>query len=273
MRRDLATVIATHELDPDRCDLFVEGPGDRHFLEWLVGDRKHPKASISEIDWVSISVEEGGNRGRLMALADRVPDSVNIAVFVDADFDRLGNRPPPDNVWFTDYRDREGYLQSTRTVEKLWRLALRRSVGSGAVLQSVLSAARAIGHLRISAQNLELDLPFQTTRLHRRVSVMGDMVVLNIEALARALCQSAGVGVQETELLRECERVAALEPQPPEDVIHGKDFLALLAEILATRGVDRKVADRLVWATAERDVLLDHATLAEVIRFLETSTR
>jgi hypothetical protein len=62
VRQDPQRILAAHRMDPARRELYVEGPGDRIFLGWLVGDQKSPDARIIEIDLVELPTDILGGK-------------------------------------------------------------------------------------------------------------------------------------------------------------------------------------------------------------------
>jgi hypothetical protein len=59
--------VVAYIMDPQRRELYVEGVGDKGFLDWLIGEAFLPGARVVCIDSIDIEVDEGGNRGRLLA--------------------------------------------------------------------------------------------------------------------------------------------------------------------------------------------------------------
>lgn len=273
MRRDPQTIFATHDLDPDRCDLFVEGVRDRQFLEWLVGSDKHSKATVTEMEFVDVpGTLVGGQRARLMAFAmQALEDDATIRFFADADFDRLTGAAVPANVWLTDGRDLEGYLIRADCVEKIWRLALNAEVDADALLSCVVDAAKAVTFLRLASLELQLDLPFNATTLRGRVTATPSCVEVHRETFARALLQNGEVTLGRLdELIARATTIAESAPEPECDLIHGHDFLELLTEILLKAGVSRRDAPKCAWASFERGHAIGHPALSEVLAYLRT---
>lgn len=275
MRRDPATIFAAHALDPSRCDLYVEGSKDRRFLEWLLGEERHTKASVVEIAFVELSGAEGGERERLLAFASIAEgDRANIRFLADADFDRIFRRAIRPNVWLTDPRDMEGYLLRADCIDKVWRLGLGREVNAAALIESVAVAARTLGAMRLLSRERQLELPFQRTVTRKRVTASATGVTINRSALLGTLLQNADVSLScREELLERTSELEGDPPDPEDDVLHGKDCLVLLAEVLAVHGVSRDDAERMLWVSFERHMVDDYATLSDVVRYLRTCAR
>jgi hypothetical protein len=273
VRRDPETIFAAHQLDPTRCELFVEGAEDRHFLEWLVGAAKHPAATVTEMAFVDMpTVVAGGERGRLWAFATQaLDDSASIRFFADADFDRLQGIHIPPNIWLTDGRDLEGYLVRADCIEKVWRLALNSTVDAAGLLANVVDAARTISFLRLASLELGLDLPFKDTALAKHVTATSDSIEVDRAALVGALLQNAQLGLnQRDDLLQRADAIAKREHEPACDLVHGKDFLDLLTEILLKAGISRRDARKCLWTSFESRHVAGHNALTEVMRYLET---
>ena len=272
LRRDPKTIFAAHILDPDRCDLYVEGPQDRQFIEWLVGRNKHPKAAVFDIGSVDLpSTGPSGRRDLVLAFSGlALSERANIRCLVDADFDRLVAGEIPSNCWRTDLRDLEAYFFRPECLEKVWRLGVGIEIDGEEVLGSILAAARLVGLLRFVARRREQNLPFQRTDLRGRTESDGRSVTIDLAAYARVLLQNAGISLAELSgLLDEVSRLGGDPPQPEVDIPHGKDCVALVAEMLLRRGVAREDAERLVRVSFERGMTEEYPVLQQVVGFLE----
>jgi DNA-binding ferritin-like protein (Dps family) len=271
-RRDPAAVFAAHELDPARRTLYVEGRSDRAFLTWLVAPTRDPDAMVDEIDTVRIDGQTGGARGRLLSFAAvALGETDRIRGFVDADYDRLLGRELPSNVWPTDFRDLEGYLLDEECLHRVWCLALHRDdLDPAEVLRRVLSAARKLGIARLYSAKEELDLPFQNTNLQKHVHAGDDRVTVSYDSYLAALLQNAEISLHRLDEIADGIDVLedAQAESPDRDVVHGKDVVIVVAELMSEEGVDRRDAWRILWTSFDRNRVSDYPNLREVTRFL-----
>jgi len=276
LRRDAATVLATHSLEPERCELFVEGPEDRRVLTWLSGSRMHAHAYVSEADAIDVpGVTTGGQRARLIAFSRLIEAEPKVRVFIDADIHLFEEGPGdlPTNVWYTDGLSLESYVLTEACVEKFLRLGLRDDRRDAAsLLARVLELGRRLFLFRLVSYRQALDLPFQTTRLERHVTVSGSDISLDERRIAQAILQNAGRNQGGAEALLDAveEAAAALGTLPNEHTVHGKDAFLLLGEVALECGASRNEVSRLLWTTLERGMAGDFPTLSQVLHFLET---
>jgi hypothetical protein len=221
-----------------------------------LGRDKDPNAAVVEISMVeAIEAAEGGERGRLLAFAERmVRSEARLKCFADADWDRLLARTAPANVWLTDTRDLEGYTLRKECVEKVLRLGLATErFDAEAVLTSVLRAAREVGVLRVLSVRQNLRLPFQRTDLSRHIGVANGGVSIRPGYL-RALLQNAGIGLGQLARVQADlgELAQELADVPDGQLVHGKDAFCMLERVLAECGAKKGEGARLMWTSFER---------------------
>lgn len=278
MRRDPKAIVTAHQMDPARRDLYVEGPTDRQFLQWLVPTDEETKTRILEIAGVDTeSVERGGERGRLLFFAKVVVDeSVAIRCFADADYDVIWGNSVPENVWLTDCRDLEGYVLRDECIEKLVELGWRREGLDARELSSrVRRQCRCLGELRLASHDRDLELPFQSTRLRRYVSynIPCNEIALNRRGYLRTLLQNAGISLNQLNAVDSAWREAGetFDAWENRQVIHGKDAFAILSVVADTLGRSPDVATAL-FTSFERRWVDEYETLARVRRYLVEGT-
>jgi len=276
LRRAPEAVIAAHILDPARRELFVEGARDRVFLLWLVGSDRDSNARVAEIDEVDIpQIVQGGRRARLFtfaAFANQEP--AQIRFFADADMARIDDHDIPKNIWITDLRDLEGYIFRAECIDK----ALHLGVGVGdldatAIVLSVARLARRLAALRLLSHRERLNLPFQRLNLERYVAVRDGEIQVDFDRVLRALIQTAGLSLSGFDDLKrrwEAEE-EALYGIADAQLLHGKDVLCLVGEILVAYGITRADAEKLIWTSFERWMVDDHPVLGEVVDFLRAA--
>jgi len=275
-RRDLETLLASHVLDPGRCELLVEGEEDRRILLWLIGNNISKDAVITTIDQVEVECTSGGNRERLLELARRLEGAeACILCFVDAG---LGPRDPAeeelDRAVLTDGPDIESYLLRPECVEKFLRLGLRSEAWNPEqLLALVLQRGRRLGVLRLASDSAGWRLPFQKTDLNRHVSADSDTdVTVDEDSFIRVLLQNAGLPLTMCDEVsqRRDDLDAELSELDDIQLTHGKDALALLGEVAVKAGAQRKEVRGLLWTSLERRFVAGHSSLERVLSFLET---
>jgi hypothetical protein len=270
MRRDPVAIEAALVLDPKRRELYVEGPRDRQLVLWLLGDVGTRDSVVQDISGVEIPVSEGGERGRLMAFADRMTEVDQIRYFADADYDRLLGRAVPSNGWLTDGRDMESYLILTGCPTKALRLgAARPRREADSAVRQCLAASRRAAYLRIADSQMRWHLPFQETPPSRKARVRGwTLEFAERPWLTALLDASIGRGhLIEVESVWN-EAATDFADTPDEQVVHGKDFLAFLGEFFRKSGVERPSGPKLVWSAIERARVRRYPYLSEVLTYV-----
>jgi len=276
LRRDPEAILVAHMLDPNRRELYVEGRVDRLFLGWVVGEGMHPDVLIFDMDAVELDVRDGGNRGRLIRLAELALDRVkSIRCLADADWDRILGRDVPSNVWLTDDRDMEGYLLREDCLNKVLRVGLGlENVDAGVFRRRIVEVGRLAAALRLTSMEQELALPFQRTEVGSYVDCTSvDSITVRWRAFIQALLQNAGIRLSRLDDLETAWRLKVDELAGVEDrqLVHGKDVVSVLREVfLRLCGVSRDDCPRMLWLSFERDMVRDYPTLRAVEAFLTT---
>src|SRR4051812_17444555 len=264
-------------MDPARRELYVEGRRDSSFLRWLVGESMSRDALLVEIDGVDIpNVAVGGNRARVLTFARMTAgEAVDISFFVDADQARLRPEDIPDNVWLTDGRDLERYVLRLDCLVKVWQLGLAATdVDVERILEQTEELCRETAALRLVSHDEDCRLAFQSTALGRYVQVDGEhMVTLDLDAYVQTLLQNSGISLRRREEIRAKAEVEleALRDIANEQLVHGKDAFAVIAEVLVGHGVSRDDAARLMWTSFERAMLADYPGLQQVVAYLQAA--
>lgn len=130
-RRQIEEIIALHDLERELVDIYVEGPLDEDVIRWALGP-EHRNAQVYCVDTVHLeSVHEGGNRGRLIALATALKDRVasfKVTCLCDRDFERWCPtiHPTIDSfIVLTDFANLEAYYFTEEVIAKFLQLAVR----------------------------------------------------------------------------------------------------------------------------------------------------
>jgi hypothetical protein len=273
LRRDVASIVAAHKLDPERRELYVEGRQDAAFLSVLVRETKDPNTIIQVIGAVDLPIPGGGERGRLIEFARQVEElHLGIAFFADQDVDMLLGRAIPSNGWLTDGRDLESYLLQPEAFLKLPASVVSLAEEQALhLLEELLREAKRLGILRVYSAVNDLALPFQVTDFRRCVSGEGTTIAVDVERYVKTLCQNCGRSLSTVATIT--EGLASLEASyggvDPLQLVHGKDALHLLDIVL--RRLDRRFSSRALWLAFERSMTGSFPRLTEVIGFLENA--
>lgn len=273
MRRAPGAIVAAHKMVPTRRELYVEGPTDKHFLDWLVGNRKTTDVRVVEIDLVDLpGIASGGKKERLLHFTEQVENlGIQIKGFADADTDHIFERAVPSNVILTDNRDLEGYMLREDCIEKLIKLALLDDkLRATDILEKTLSIGRQIGLLRLMSEIDGLELAFQATRVKNYINVEKNIVCLKFENYLRALMQNADISLKYlSEILERHKEVADMYSHLDDShLVHGKDAVLAIERLLQSHGLRADEAARLLRCSFERQWMNDFPSLKQAYDFL-----
>jgi hypothetical protein len=162
-RRTIEELVTRYQLEPELCDLYVEGTTDKSLFDWYLGRKDIDGVAIYGIDTVDVpeilpDVAENaqGNKGRTLTLAklfsDQIDGGLKVYFLVDRDFDDyLGVKREGDNVLVTDYNCVESYVIGEQTLNKFFVLFLglsathaERFIADGAPILSELFIIRLV---------------------------------------------------------------------------------------------------------------------------------
>lgn len=137
LKRTLEEVNALYSLEPEVRGIFVEGPGDKCFLDWYLHRKGITNVSVYQIDLIDIRDEilaryalpTGSNRSRVIALscelASRQPEQRRVMCVVDRDYeDYCPICKSNPYLAFTDGNSLELYALRPTVVEKFLLVAL-----------------------------------------------------------------------------------------------------------------------------------------------------
>lgn len=278
LRRDIPAILAAHEFDPLRKELYVEGHSDRLFLKWVAGTSKSKDALILEISWVEIDSDtDGGNRGRLITFAESIAhNDVNIRCFVDRDYDDFVPEGTPEHPWntlVTDGRDMESYFLREDCFEKITLLAIGTERYEGnQLLQSLLSVAREIACVRLYSILQKLHLAFQATNMRRSVSFDPNdgVYLLDLRRLVASLLQNTDISLtRRDEVINGAKELCEeIKDMPDVSIAHGKDVVALLGIALNSHDISREAAHPILRTSFERAKIAEYPNLASVLQYL-----
>jgi len=267
-------------MDHTRRDLIVEGVRDKAFLEWLLGVRMNKEAQIIIADFIDVpDVTAGGNRARLLAFMTEIGSLADVQIFgfIDADHHRFLNPSPPlpSKVWITDHRDLESYVISVENLDTALRAGCGLLTPSGSsVLASVIKVCRYLAGVRLVSERRELRLRVSASKWIKHVSCeKGGAITLDREKMLEGLLQTSDHSLKmavelQTEISATESELAGFVDR---DVVHGKDFTAVLTKHLKTHGVNIDSASRLLFSTFDRSSLCRYPSLSAVTEYLSVA--
>ncbi|QQQ61891.1 DUF4435 domain-containing protein [Paenarthrobacter ureafaciens] len=276
LRRSPEAVLVTHEFDPRRRELYVEGPGDAIFFRWLTEATRNQDSLIIAIELVDMPLtRHGGNRQRLLDFLSAVEDKApRIRGFVDKDQDHiLCAMEHPSNSILTDFRDRESYVLWTANIAKVLSLGAHTDkVTPEDFLASTFSAALLLAAARLVSIRQDLKLPVSDTGWEKKLKTKDGLVVsVDRSGILRMLLQNAGLSLQ---MLANLEKdVSAAEQElmvwEPQQVMHGKDSMKIIAKQFQSLNVVCEDAFHLLGPTFNRTEGENQRNLASAIAFVE----
>lgn len=258
-------------MDPERRELFVEGPSDRHFITWLLDESGGGSTGqIIEAQFVDDPSPTGGFRGRLLRLANAgEPLKIPLRVFVDADLDRLLALSHPSKVELSDRRDLEGYFLDEGSFDKLLRVGIGTTKWKAHVLlEQVLLVCEELSVMRVASHQCGWGWGFQELRMSRLVTVSGNRLHFHADRLVARLRQEHGQR-DATVVARELARARiALSGHSPVELAHGKDALRVLGCVAKDLGVPPEAAKIALRCSFELARLNTFPALERTLAFL-----
>ncbi|MEH1845315.1 MAG: DUF4435 domain-containing protein [Nostoc sp.] len=242
-RRTLDELVTRYELEPDLCDIYVEGKTDKLLIEWFLEHKERQGFAVYEIDTVDIPAQllldqglKDNNRSRVIALALHIQDKLSetplhVTCIADKDFDWLfGKEYQCDLLLFTDYSCLEMYLFNEVVLDKYLRLGLGLSQPKARkVLNQLSKVLEDLFLIRATNETLELNM--------RWLEKFGDCCKLNkknnqvqfeLKTFITKYLNSNGNRSEELRFITKLEELRAKELIEIRYKIHGHDFTELL---------------------------------------------
>ena len=272
MRRTPDEVVMSHIMDPRRRTVFVEGPRDAGFLQALRGDGPVDRALLQPIDSVEVSVPSGGNRARVLALAEAVADAHldRIRFLVDADHHHVEPDQVPQRVWITDKRDLDWYVL---IIDCLDHAANAAFSADPAWLREVFSGSevvgRWLGYVRLASRRYQLGLPVTDTDVPKFATFAKDGTLqFQYDGCFASILGRAGIPGSEFESVREqiAELESELEATPTEMFASARDILRLIDKACSKEG--RAGATNVLRAAFQREWISRFPVLDDVVLYL-----
>jgi hypothetical protein len=160
-------LVVRYMLEPDIADVFVEGPFDKGLLNYFIESEGASGGVVYTIEVVDVEGAEGGNKGRLIKLAEKIAQEVDnaderVMCVVDVDLDRvLGRCEKITCLQYTDWSCMTCYLLNQEAFQKMDRLMfLGREVLGGAGGDWILATCRRLFAARVARAMLGIDAAF-----------------------------------------------------------------------------------------------------------------
>ena len=240
-RRTVEELVVRYELEPTLKDVYVEGPSDRAFVEWLSTEAGLDGVVAYEIDTVAIPTSalneyelENSNRGRAIFLARALEQSSDqdlfhsVAALVDGDFDYFHDRLPNGRLLIvTDFTSVELYLFSPRSLSKLFRLVLSRAdIDSDQVLEAITPFLIELFIIRAASKRLGIALSLiDATRV---CTVSERTFTFDRDEYISRFIRRGSYASRHQEFAEEINRLHEAPCADRRYVIHGHDFVEIV---------------------------------------------
>ncbi|WP_373526159.1 hypothetical protein [Nostoc sp.] len=243
IRRTLDELVTRYELEPELCDIYVEGKTDKLLIEWFLDQKEHQGFAVYEIDTVEIPAQllfelglKDNIRSRVIALALYIQDKLSentlyLICIADKDFDRLfGKEYQCDLLLFTDYSCLEMYIFNKVVLDKYLRLGLRLSQPeAGEILNQVSKVLEDLFLIRATNEALELNMTWlkkfgDCCKLNKN----NNQIQFDLKTFITKYLNSNGNRSQESRFITKLEELRAKELIEIRYKIHGHDFTELL---------------------------------------------
>lgn len=141
-RRSLHELVSRYKLEPELCDIYVEGESDRAFIRLFLEEKGLNNFVVYDVDTVDIPVEKiqtldlnlNSKRSFVITLANHLElelaallDTLRVTCICDRDFDTLLKNEenwPLKILLFTDYSCLEMYWFHEKAIRKFLRVIL-----------------------------------------------------------------------------------------------------------------------------------------------------
>ena len=242
IRRTLDELVSRYELEPDLCDIYVEGKTDKLLIEWFLEHKERQGFAVYDIDTVDIPAQllldqglKDNNRSRVIALALHIQDKLSetplhVTCIADKDFDWLFSKEYQcDLLLFTDYSCLEMYLFNEVVLDKCLRLGLRLpQPEAGEILNQVSKVLEDLFLIRATNEALKLNMTWlknfgDCCKLNKNNQIQFDLKTFITKYL-----NSNSNHSEESSFITKLQELRAKELIEIRYKIHGHDFTELL---------------------------------------------
>jgi hypothetical protein len=254
-RRLVSELVTRYQLHPEMRDLYVEGESDKRFFCWFV--LKLPLKSVAVYDIQSVemtaqqvtalSVSEGGNKGRVVALAMILektlpPECDSVRCLVDKDFHEFGF-PLPNCRYliYTDFACMECYMLAENPLSKLCAVYLGRTF-SPTEIESMMNVLKYVFFVRLSKQRLASTASWYDGFTTCCSAENGSLRLDETKYLAKVLNAAAGA-LKNADIEADLRRLQQIPLSDHLHAIHGHDAVNLIAWLATQKGVGKDIAN------------------------------
>lgn len=240
--RPLKEIIDRHSLNPDLCDVYVEGTSDKGLLDRFFEECGRTEVNVYEIATVEVPATlvrklglENNNRGRVIALArvlyEELDGTSQARGVVDADLSYvLEEKESCPLVFMTDYTSMEMYFFNSKSLKK-FILAACPSLGISAVdlLDTISPILEKLFYARVANRVLAWNLRSVPFARSCKVIVKPFRVRLDLDNYIKRYLEKNGrmKHLKEfTNTLKRWQKKSALIDARYR--IHGHDFLEVV---------------------------------------------
>ena len=256
--------------------VFVEGNRDLSFWRRICPINERINCVVYSINSIEINCEYGGNKGRLVKLAQQASEqgfNNRVKIFLDADYDHIIPKKYPDNIVLTDWRDLESYAFNQDTINELVSTGLAKEVDASLVLSQLYKLSYPIGIIRIISESNSLELPFQTTfkNLGRKkiLKKQKDMCI-DVSKLVSKLLQNAKISLKKHDEIMDQYKTIANSHNKSDSryILHGKDWAFYLSCFYE---VNPKHIDSLIFLSMDYNKISESNNISIIKNYLSSA--
>ncbi len=253
-RRTIDELVTLYELEPDLRDIYVEGSADKEALDWYLKENGLSwQVSVYEIDTVDVLARAGGNRARVIALAQSFDAALSVECdgvrcIADSDLDLItGEREECRFLFYTDYASFDLYFFGIDDARKLFALHFRCQLHEE-TYTTLLGVLQESFLVRVARHKLGLNVAWVS--VSRSCDLRKKCLTLDYQHFVDRLLTNKGLKGSVAELSREVEKARkSLTPEPRKQ-IHRDDLIDLLSWLTKGLGVGTSLRHKDVVARA-----------------------
>jgi hypothetical protein len=278
-RRTLPELAFIYEREPDRRDIYVEGPFDASVVSWFTHECSINGVAVYPISSVEIPDDElraigqrPNNRESVCYLACFLATSHarRALCIVDADFTIIrGSKVPDPPLFQTDYACMEMYFFNPSSFTKFFALCCHRSDWpTGAIMDALVYVLQEFFLYRCAND----DLGWEMTWLEKPVCVTLNAWRIDFDSneFVLRLLNKNSRAADKAEFLKHVDQLRKRLTAEPRHQMNGHDFTALLAWYLRQKGI-RGPRSQLENVVACMTLTLDHESLKKEPMFQSLS--
>lgn len=171
-KRTVDEINTLYALEPDVCDVYVEGVTDKHFLDWYLRRKGLTNVTVYPIDVVDVSdvvltthsLPTGSNRAKVIALSCELERQQlakrRVMCIVDRDSDDgIASHKTNPYLFATDGNSMDLYALTPAVVEKFLLVALAGfPITAGSLIPKMVRILETIFAIRQANERLELGM-------------------------------------------------------------------------------------------------------------------